>query len=385
MVPSKRKRPHEEAVAEAPTRRATRQTAPEGTEPEKQLRSGRIRANTNENPTAEPSSVARSPPSSNDATRAQRAAAPVPAHAPPTQPPAPAASKTTRRTSGQGTARIEAEKSAEEAPQPNPRPKQTAVPPPTIPVPAARPPAPAPKTQANTSRPRTHVPAPRPPQPRPQAPADTAAATTTTNPHATTPRRRTSTAAGDPATALPPTPAQQRSDRNVDRVVLGDVCFRTWYPSYYSILPASNGGGGGGGGGGAAATKMGGGKKDKEVILERLYICPCCFKYSKELDPWRGHVKFCEKKAHVPGVKVYTHPQVTKLGQVGTNGGPLDGDGDGEGEGEGEWSVWEVDGEQDGVGPSQLPSLFLMLTRIAVLPKPVVVRQVLPRQQVGIL
>jgi hypothetical protein len=124
--------------------------------------------------------------------------------------------------------------------------------------------------------------------------------------------------------------------------MLGDVSFRTWYPSYYSVLPSSNGGGGGGN---AATAKMGGGKKDKEVILERLYVCPCCFKYAKEPDPWRAHVKFCEEKAHVPGTKVYTHPQGTKAGKAGTK--EIDSLG-----GEGEWSVWEVDGEQDGVSSS---------------------------------
>ena len=55
------------------------------------------------------------------------------------------------------------------------------------------------------------------------------------------------------------------ANNNVHHVVLGDVLFRTWYPSYYP-------------------EKLVG----KEV--ERLYVCQWCFKYSKEILPYLGHM-----------------------------------------------------------------------------------------------
>lgn len=116
-------------------------------------------------------------------------------------------------------------------------------------------------------------------------------------------------AASTTATTKPST-----AERNVDNVVLGDILFRAWYPSPY--LKEIVG---------------------KEVIdgdtqmLERLYVCKFCFKYSKELMAWVGHVRACERRfgadndlGMVPGRRIYTH-------------------------GKGEWGVWEVDGEVDAV------------------------------------
>ena len=70
----------------------------------------------------------------------------------------------------------------------------------------------------------------------------------------------------------PPSPSVRQAvpkalaDRNnVHNVVLGDILFKTWYPSYYP----------------------------EELVgrdLERLYVCQWCFKYSKELMPFLGHV-----------------------------------------------------------------------------------------------
>ena len=54
-------------------------------------------------------------------------------------------------------------------------------------------------------------------------------------------------------------------DLNVQHVVLGDILFKTWYPSFYP----------------------------EELVgreLERLYVCQECFKYSKELMPFLAHV-----------------------------------------------------------------------------------------------
>ena len=54
------------------------------------------------------------------------------------------------------------------------------------------------------------------------------------------------------------------ADLNVKHVVLGDILFKTWYPSFYP----------------------------EELVgreLERLYVCPCCFKYTKDLVPYLAH------------------------------------------------------------------------------------------------
>ncbi len=55
------------------------------------------------------------------------------------------------------------------------------------------------------------------------------------------------------------------ASRNVQNVVLGDILFKTWYPSFYP----------------------------EELVgreTERLYVCRWCFKYSRELMPYLAHV-----------------------------------------------------------------------------------------------
>jgi hypothetical protein len=68
---------------------------------------------------------------------------------------------------------------------------------------------------------------------------------------------------------------------------------------------------------------------DGKEMLERLYVCKHCFKYSKELMMWVGHVKACSRRqgggeAMIPGKRIYTH-------------------------GDSGWGIWEVDGEVDKV------------------------------------
>ena len=55
-----------------------------------------------------------------------------------------------------------------------------------------------------------------------------------------------------------------RAERNIGSVVLGDLSFETWYPSFYP----------------------------EDVVgkdIERLYVCQWCFKYSRELMPYLAH------------------------------------------------------------------------------------------------
>ncbi|KAG6018171.1 hypothetical protein E4U41_004024 [Claviceps citrina] len=188
-----------------------------------------------------------------------------------------------------------------------------------------------------------------------------------------------------------------RADRNIDKVVLGNLCFRTWYPSYYGkevlggdgalghVRRGSGSGSGRGSGSGnrdAGQDTSGGGggnkhsRRDRDAqpaMLERLYVCPSCFKYAKELVAWRGHVRICERSGSVPGKKIYTHPRgrrrvlVAHEGGKGSGGAKRRRGGDGGAryteeivQDEGEWSIWEVDGEKNGLFCQNL-SLFAKL------------------------
>ena len=57
---------------------------------------------------------------------------------------------------------------------------------------------------------------------------------------------------------------EKPADLNVRNVVLGDILFKTWYPSFYP----------------------------EELVgreIERLFVCQWCFKYSKDLMPYLAH------------------------------------------------------------------------------------------------
>ncbi|ODA75907.1 hypothetical protein RJ55_08548 [Drechmeria coniospora] len=181
-----------------------------------------------------------------------------------------------------------------------------------------------------------------------------------------------------PPTVPGSTRGPPRADRNIDKVVLGNLCFRTWYPSYYgkevlgdtSANPRSGAGAtkdGDRGHGGKSSSKK---EREQQPMLERLYVCPVCFKYAKELVAWRGHVRLCERDGRVPGRKIYLHPKGKRKILV-ANDGKAAGIKRRRGDGgvryveemvqdEGEWSIWEVDGEREGLFCQNL-SLFAKL------------------------
>ncbi len=58
---------------------------------------------------------------------------------------------------------------------------------------------------------------------------------------------------------------EKPADLNIRSVVLGDISFKTWYPSFYP----------------------------EELVgrnLDRLYVCQWCFKYSKDVMPYLAHI-----------------------------------------------------------------------------------------------
>ncbi|KAI9837839.1 MAG: hypothetical protein M1819_006773 [Sarea resinae] len=136
-------------------------------------------------------------------------------------------------------------------------------------------------------------------------PASAVATTTTTIASSTT--RPTA-----PSSMLQPQP----TERTVLNVVLGDVLFKTWYGSFYppeivgrgsaaaaATVPTTNisspsvNGVSEGSGAGTVAAKG---------VTERLYVCRWCFKYSKELMPYLGHVRSCPLRAEPPGHRIYS-------------------------------------------------------------------------------
>ncbi|MCJ1402053.1 hypothetical protein MMC11_005272 [Xylographa trunciseda] len=66
-----------------------------------------------------------------------------------------------------------------------------------------------------------------------------------------------------------------KAARNVLNVVLGDILFPTWYPSFYP----------------------------EELVgkdTDRLYVCQSCFKYTKEAVPFLAHVEACNADDNKP-------------------------------------------------------------------------------------
>lgn len=70
---------------------------------------------------------------------------------------------------------------------------------------------------------------------------------------------------GTPVASVPRTPQKPSVAPNVLEVVFGSLLIKPWYPSFYPEQIV--------------------GRK-----VERLYVCQWCFKYSKELAPFLGHL-----------------------------------------------------------------------------------------------
>ncbi|KUI72318.1 Males-absent on the first protein [Cytospora mali] len=171
--------------------------------------------------------------------------------------------------------------------------------------------------------------------------------------------------------------------RNIDKVVFGNICFSTWYHSPYGTeaLGEISGTSTGSSSHDGSFKEEGGlsnstSRRTKEDKLDRLYVCPCCFKYSKELVPWWQHVHLCERRNYIPGEKIYTHPKGRRTRQVPVGAAAVPSS-KGPGrkkkgpettahsveetvEDQGEWSIWQVDGEKEGLFCQNL-SLFAKL------------------------
>lgn len=114
------------------------------------------------------------------------------------------------------------------------------------------------------------------------------------------------------------TPA--KSTRNIDKVVFGDLLVDCSYTSRHVRE--------------IVGDKVAEGKE----MLDRLCVCPHCFKYTQEIVKYLGHVQVCERRRDgaegmLPGKRIYRH---------GKSG----------------WQVWEVDGEDDGVSIAVLQLCF---------------------------
>lgn len=80
-----------------------------------------------------------------------------------------------------------------------------------------------------------------------------------------------------------PLATQKRLERKPDihQVVLGDILFDTWYPSFYP----------------------------DELVgkeLDRLYVCQWCFKYTKDQPHHLSHIKLCPLKREPIGELIYS-------------------------------------------------------------------------------
>lgn len=92
--------------------------------------------------------------------------------------------------------------------------------------------------------------------------------------------------AGANSSASKPKNLSKNSERNpiepnVLEAVFGNLLIRPWYPSFYPEALVGR-------------------------TVERLYVCQWCFKYSKELMGFLGHLGNCELRSGTPpGEEIY--------------------------------------------------------------------------------
>ena len=83
---------------------------------------------------------------------------------------------------------------------------------------------------------------------------------------------------GAPLSKARSTSPLRATNLSIQHVALGDVLFKTWYPSYYPE-----------------------GLVGRE--LDRLYVCQWCFKYCPDLVPFLAH-RVQVRRAHLTTVKL---------------------------------------------------------------------------------
>ena len=130
--------------------------------------------------------------------------------------------------------------------------------------------------------------------------------------------------------------------RNIDQVVLGELCFPTWYYSPYpdSIIaasPATNGKDVEMGNGHSSTATNGGnifsGSK-AGITCPTLYICPLCFLYTPSSSSYSTHLALHLHRHRAAGYgnDQPIEPVPDSAFKVYEHGG---------------YSVWEVDGEKE--------------------------------------
>ncbi|QDS71742.1 hypothetical protein FKW77_008945 [Venturia effusa] len=130
-----------------------------------------------------------------------------------------------------------------------------------------------PRKPINTPHVRDH--APKAPQPSGPSMASTPSLADNAVPTITNTKDTTSTANG--IQALANREKKESQDPTVKEVVLGNLWVKPWYKSSYA----------------EEITGRPGSKGWVDGLLERLYVCQWCFKYTVDLAAYLGHTKIC--------------------------------------------------------------------------------------------
>lgn len=131
--------------------------------------------------------------------------------------------------------------------------------------------------------------------------------------------------------------------RNIDQVVLGDLCFQTWYHSpypdtvvygehYHTPRPALH----------EDHTRNGHAEIVAAPVIDRLYVCAYCFRYTRHTADYVGHLSCCLGCADEDGEWKPVPDSAEKV---------YEWDG---------YTIWDVDGEREKLYCQNL-SLFAKL------------------------